>query len=266
MILMTFFLSLEACKSQTQSNYKFIYFNNTPLEEFANAVEKQDTQRIKQIVEKVDDINYVESYFGNSVFLTAVANGKTESIKTLLKYSRLNLQLTNYSGKAAIHIAAGFRFGNEERMKMLKLLIGAGADVNQIMYGTESNKNVITTPLALAVDDISCGNLLLDNGADLYFKANNRFIVWCNSLNSDINANSLKFIQNVIVNQKKDIPLVLAKNVNGDALDIYHFLNSSIDNNIPEIAKVKQEILYYLKEINYPKKQQYKDTSYNHIR
>lgn len=254
---------LQSCNSQVATMYSFSYFEGTPVRELARAVEREDTTLIKRLaIDKRIDINYKEKkYDGNTLLITAVSNGKLRSVRALLELGA-DINYVNNSGKAAIHSACNFPSREAKSLEILKLLLDFSANPNHIQYGTGVNKGYVTTPLTLATYDSACANLLLKRGADLYFKANNIFIVWDEALLSSA-GDGIFFLNDIIIKKKAKVPKVISYDVNNSPNDIFGYLQpdkfSQDPYNTKEKSKARNDILLYLKQIDFPTQQVYRD-------
>ena len=73
------------------------------------------------------------------------------------------------------------------------------------------------------------------------------------------------FVRELIIDKKINIPLNISYGVDKIPNDIFHYLNSDIFPKDASKIKARDEILAYLKQIDFPNNQVYTDTSFNHI-
>jgi len=253
------------CTSQVPTFYRFKLFENTPVAALAKAADNEDVPAIADFCKTyAGDVNYQEKRYGNTVLITAAANGKVNAVKALLA-NGANFNTINESGEQAIHVAADGPFANELRYEVLKSLLDAGADVNSVLYGLGDNKAYVSIPLAILNDgDEASFNLLVQRGANLYFKANNTFMVWAKCLNT-LSCDYLAIILQLVKSKNYPIPTYITTDENDKPIEIIKYLYKSIEFNSNPCKTKQLELISYLKKINFPNNQLYKDTSFNHL-
>jgi hypothetical protein len=256
---------LTRCQTQVATMFKFSYFENTPISSLAKAVEREDSESIIGLASKKNiDINFKESvYVGNTLLITAVSNGKVKAIRTLLEVGA-DVNSINNAGQSAITVACNHPSKEKHSYEIIRLLLEFGANPNQIEHGTGDRKGYITTPLTLAIEDRSCANLLLQKGANLYFKFKNTYLVWDRALRSSP-GDGILLLRDLIVKKKMQIPVVISYDVEGKPNDIFSYLapEQFVDDPFETHAKAvaRNQIETFLKKISFPAYQSFSDTT-----
>lgn len=156
--------------------FDFRLFNNTPLEELAQAVKKEDTTKIRELIRSGNiEIDYQEPKFGSTLLMMAVLNDKYNSCQALLKYGASPNIHDNYNGTSPIIYAADFEADYSDNAKYLKLMLRYNANVNDIEIGNRQEGNTTRlTPLLAACNDVNQRvsplqkvMLLVNAGADI---------------------------------------------------------------------------------------------------
>ena len=233
--------------------YRWDLFNGTVNRELAIAVKNEDTAKIYSIVkEGKGDVNLKEPKFGRTLLLLAVGNDKLQSTKALLK-AGANLDIADFSGDQPIHEAVQYIKLKNNAFPILELLIKSGADVNAL-----STKGPHKVPLEGAVEDLQCAKLLLENGANAYYRnSDSAYVVWTNVLlNIDDN---IEVARHMIIERKMPVPNPILfsyhDNVPRDIFDLLKLIDYS---NNPTKQQTKVEIVNYLKKLNFPANQVYR--------
>jgi len=170
-------LFFTSCSSD-DGNHNYIgmdyrIFNDTPAEELARAVNKQNIGKIRQLVlEQGVDVNYQEPRYGNTVLMNAIMNWDNKSVRTLLDLGadpNLYTDTINGPGENSILIACQWN----TRSSVLELLLKYGADPNSCTKGYQTNGRTKWAWRKTALDYASSFNfmekvrLLVENGADV---------------------------------------------------------------------------------------------------
>src|SRR5690606_2027438 len=103
--LLLVFITLASfgCTQDAGPGYQFELFKNTTSWELAKAVEKEDEEKMLEILgDKKININFQERQFGNTILHLAVGNDKLKSTEILLKY-KADINLRDINERAAIH-------------------------------------------------------------------------------------------------------------------------------------------------------------------
>jgi len=193
--------TFKACKPQISPVYMpgfdFKLFRHTPVWDLANAVEADDSARVRAAVhaEKAD-LDFQDFKFGNSLLTLAVVNSKVLAAKVLLDSgANPNLRSAKYG---LTPFLAACRYGdmNKKRIEILGYLIKCGADVNGRQIQVDSTHRDIGTITNTALEfSIEFGTLetvklLVDSGAklDIYPKDGPRSLPYLATLSprSDI--------------------------------------------------------------------------------
>lgn len=241
-----FWIVLISCNTQLGPGYNFNLFDKTPNKDLANAVEREDVLKIKQLLNNGEiNIDLQEPAFGNTILMLAIGNSKLKATKTLLE-AGANVNIRDYNTNAPINEAAKLILHEKNAYQILELLIKFGADVNSVKQGRGSESIHSSVPLSSVVQDFRCAKLLLDNGADPNFKVNNAYPVWLN-LVSNFEKDNIYVVRYIIVEKKIAVPPVILYGPNGKQLSIYDFIN---DDDFPKDSKkqkARKDVLEYLK-------------------
>ena len=249
-----------AC-SQNQKfgpGYQFYLFKNTPNWELAKAVEREDAVRIKKLIkENKLNVNLQEPQFGNTLLYLAVGNDKPISTKALLEMDA-NLNIADFEKYKPIHEASRFIPLKKNTLKILELLIQYGADVNDTLVQRKGNDtSYFYVPLMGACENLACAKLLLEHGAKPYIKQTSTFfgdnyIIWSQLLVDDLDEN-IYVARYMVVDKMMPIPKFIVYNIpKKEPADIYYFLEKENFRGDVKKEKAKQDILDYLKHIDFP--------------
>lgn len=177
--LLVLLLAVTACgRSYPEPRY-FSLFDNTPVEELAEAVSENDLERINWlVVHDGADVNYQDSVHGFTVLMTALLNVDKHYTRVDLKTIDLLLSLGAdpnlyadgqlQSGHNAVTLEC--QCNNYEA---LKLLLKYGGDPNSRRRVTGNRWDSDATALMESIislnniDDLRCMELLLRSGADV---------------------------------------------------------------------------------------------------
>ena len=257
-ILMVLFLTFNTgCSQNFGPGYSFDLFKNTPNWHLAQAVEKEDSNRIKRIIKgEAIDINFQEPKFGSTLLKLAVGTDKLISTKILLEEGA-NLNIRDYENYTPILEATKFIDLKKNSLEILKLLIKYGANVNDTLIQMKgSDTTYFYMPLMGAVENLDCAKLLLENGANMYVKHKSFYSIWYVMLTNDLNE-TIFFAQYLIRDKKMKIPNPITY-INDKPFDIYRLIKIENFRGDNKKEKARQDILDYLYKIDFPKNQVYK--------
>jgi hypothetical protein len=106
-----------------------------------------------------------------------------------------------------------------------------------------------------ATSSLACTKLLLSNGANLYIRFHGTFPIWQRMLGYPFDEN-IFVAKYLIINRKMLIPNPITVSVpKREPIDIFSILQKFRGDSLKE--KTKQEILDYLRKIDFPKHQIY---------
>jgi ankyrin repeat protein len=252
MIIANFMLSSCLPQGDAGPGYRWELFNGTPEWELAKAASHEDTSRIYQIIKQGGvDINSKEPKFGQTVLTLAIANDKLNSVIALLK-SGVDVNIRNSIGNQAIHEACKFPRLRPHSAEVIRLLIEYSANVN-----ARSSGGIPMVPLAGTTSSLICTQILLNHGANLYFKDKNdttyqSYVVWV-SLLSAVGDSNMSVAKYIIVDKKMLVPNPICYSHAHEPLDIFTILNMPGFDRTPSMAESKKEILRFLHEIDFPR-------------
>jgi uncharacterized protein len=164
---------------QDLPDYDYRLFQETPVWELAQAVEKQDSTAIRRIIKEEDvDVDYQEPKFGNTLLIVSVINQHLISSEALLKSGADPGKHNTYDGSTALIEAAEITEGGDDNTAFLKLLIDLGADPNQAESGDRKPGNTLRkSPLLSACSDLNSGpsplakvKVLVEAGANVNYE------------------------------------------------------------------------------------------------
>ena len=256
-----------AC-SQNQKlgpGYQFDLFKKTANWDLAQAVDREDTIAIKQLIIKNKlNVDLQEPEFGRTLLLLAVGNDKLISTKILLEVGA-NLKIADLQKYKPIHEASKFISLKKNTLQILELLIKHEADVNDTLVQRKGNDtSYFYVPLMGVCENLICTKLLLEHGANPYIKQGSAYfgdtyIVWNEILVNDLDEN-IYVAKYMIVDKKMSIPEFIVYNIpKKKPADIFYFLDRENFKGDEKKEKARQEILDYLKQINFPKNGVYKE-------
>lgn len=166
-------------ESVSANDYRL--FRDTPCEELAKYVNRQDVEKINQLLDISPELlNYKESKYNQTVFLYAIYDDKFKSVEVLLKKgadpNQVNHYISSYYHNQSfincpLSSVCEKNVSEDKKIKYVRLLLDYGADINTACvkgYIGENKWNSPSTPLSIASQDgdIKLVRFLLDNGAD----------------------------------------------------------------------------------------------------
>lgn len=152
-------------------------FQGTPAQELAEAVEDEDTENIRRIVqEQKVPVDYQETRFGQTLLMLAVQNEDYKSCKALLELGADPNKHDAYNGTSAMIYAADIEQYSDDNTDFLRLLLAYGGNPNDEEIGERREGNSIRqTPLMAAcsgvyrVSPIEKVKVLVEAGADVNY-------------------------------------------------------------------------------------------------
>ena len=262
-IVIVIFLNIFfiACSQNRGPGYKFDLFKATPNWELAKAIEEEDSLGIvNALKDKNVDINLQDKKRGRTLLLLAIGNEKIRSTRILLELGA-RMDICGNSGVYPINEAVHNVWFSKKSYTLTKLLLEHGADPNQkqiIIKGKDTN--FTRPPMIFAAGNLNCAKLLLDYGANIYLNDSSFYYVW--SYLFIPNFDYIYTLKYIIVDKKMPIPNPISFSIDkSKSFNIYNQLNRLDFSKDPERQKAKDDILEYLKKINFPNNQVYKDSS-----
>ncbi len=253
-LLITICHSMVAQGQKILLGDRFELFKNTTLWELAQNVEKEDNSSMKSILKsKKLNINLRESKYGQTLLHLAILNGKVNSVSFLLK-NGAKVNVPDFQNRRPIHEATEYINNRINAFEIIQSLIKYGANVNDTLIIKQKYRgNYVYVPLMGASKNLKCAKLLLENGANPYFKYKETYDIW-DIYNQSVDDEVIYFIGYLIVDKMMPIPNPIY--YNGDEktpISIYDILQSfRVEQGSPK-DKERQRILNYLNEIQFPK-------------
>lgn len=133
--------SFNNCISELLDKSNYIIFKNKPSCNLKNykgwtplhlGALKHNLGAIQKLLEAGADVNEVDSSHGRSVLHMAVEEGQKEITTYLVTQTGVDVNLANYSGNTALHIACVV--GGEGSVDLCKILINSKADPHKANY------------------------------------------------------------------------------------------------------------------------------------
>ncbi len=263
LVLLIFIITgLLACSQNRGPGYQFELFKNTANWDLAKAAEKEDTLKMREILRtKQGDINLQEKKYGRTLLHLCIGNDKLISTRFLLEH-QAGLNILDSSREKAIHEASYFVKSKKNSFEILKLLLKFGANANDIQIKKKNGDTVyVNVPLMGAVDDLDCAKLLLDSGANPYFKFHDEYLVWFRLLTGDATFNDNIYVAKyMIVDKKLPVPDAIIYTIpEHRPVDVFELVKEFKVGEDLKKQEAKQKILRYLKEINFPKSGTFKE-------
>lgn len=163
---------------ETVSAGDYRLYRDTPCEELAKCVNRQDIKKINQILDTSPELlEYKDSKFNQTVFFYAIYDDKFKSAEALLKrgadpnqvaQSVHSNQTNTYCPLSSV---CDKNINEEKKIKYVRLLLDYGADINTSFvkdYIDDNKWAMLSTPLSIASKkgEIKLVKFLLKNGAD----------------------------------------------------------------------------------------------------
>lgn len=233
----------------------FSLFNDTPVEELANAVKKQDVDQIELLLTNGDiDINYQEEKSQKTLLMLAVVHNLDKSVKKLLE-AGADPNIRDKKDYSSIMLACNNVYANTCKTDILKLLIEHGGDVNGFRLNEPRKYNFFgETLLMIAVRDASnnpCNErayLLVEKGADINMIVRDSN---CCAVNSALMVDNLDMVNYFLIEKNAKIPPYVLIRVDGDTVSVRQILEESNFTDDSHRNKLKNELLKFLETKGY---------------
>ena len=249
-------LTLFGCKLHPRHyympGYDFKLFSHTPAAALADAVEADDTARVRAAIHaNKANLDFQDPKFGNTLLTLAVMDFKYLAAKVLLDSgANPNLRSGEY-GRTPFLTTCLFILNQKQRIELLDEMIRHGANVNDSEIPTDSTgRDVDTlerTALVYSIESMSLETvkLLVDHGAklDIYPKDGSRSLVRHAAPRLDI-------LRYLLIEKNIPIPdYVVIRNEGNPTekkLSLRELLLEDADRDDPSDAKLRKEILDWL--------------------
>jgi len=190
-------------------------FQNTPAWELAQAVNKQNTKRIEQIVEKTPEIlNYKDPMYDITLLFWAIGTEKMNSAEALLRLGANPNIISSHFDFSILYLAAGYSWIDTQVIKdpkFVKLLLDYDADPDLGYVGNDSSNISASVPTPL-MRSIGCGiektKALVEAGADINYRTDEGLTVAIHALmhgGPNRTLEMLKYSHYIIVEKKAEI-------------------------------------------------------------
>jgi ankyrin repeat protein len=254
-LLLIFYSVTIACSQNLGPGYRFDLFKNTSNWDLAKAVAEEDEKETRTLInEKKLDVNLQEPIYKQTLLQLAVGNDKLISTRVLLEEGA-NVNIPDSEHGTPINEATRFIELKKNTYAIIELLIKYGANVNDIFVKQKGIDTVtFNVPLMGASGNLACAKLLLEHGADPYVKFHNYFPVWFAMLTNAFNE-GIFTAKYMIMDKKMPVPKTISYSAgNRRPLDIFYFLSKENFKGDMKKEKAKQDIIEYLRKINFPQK------------
>lgn len=250
---------LQSCNTTNYlPAFDFKLFSNSPVKELAKAVEKEDVQKINQILkDTLIKVDYQEQKFGHTLLMLAIANNKIKSVEALLKNSA-NPTLSTKNKEDNSWSIATENYPDLCDTSILSLLADFNNDINFIQNIDRVENNgmhsiVKRTLLMIAVrnDCYAISKFLIDKGANI-----NEYTYYdgYGAITEAIIQNNINIAKYLIINKGAIIPeycYIRDKNgKNEEKLTVTDLLNEQQYDKGTKNYKLREEIINYLKSKN----------------
>lgn len=217
----------------TAGDYRL--FRDTPCEDLAKYIKRQDIDKINQILDNSPELlEYKDSKYNQTVFMYAIYDDKLKSVETLLKRGadpdQVVHHISSYYGNQSfldcpLSSVCDKNISEDKKIEYVRLLLDYGADINTSCvkeYVGDNKWHLPSTPLSTASEngEIKLVRFLLKNGADP------------NYMNSDFDCPAL---QTALIFNKFDIAEELLKYGADPDLRFYERNTSVRDELIKDI-------------------------------
>ena len=245
MLILFILDTMYGCSQSYGPGYQFSLFKNTVNWELAQAVKRENVAQIEAILKNdaVVKMNLQDSVYGQTLLNLAVGNDKPVSTKLLLEHGA-NYAISDNSGFAPIHTATTLIGSRKYSAEIIKILLIHGADPNAIAIINKNNPSKYV-PLMDAVKNIECAKLLIEYGANIYYKDSLDYPIWTSMLVQDTkNSESIFVAKYLIVDKKKVVPDPVFYTIPNNIPRSASFLIKEFDTNGDiQKQKAKDEIL-----------------------
>ncbi len=217
-------------------------YKNSPAWDLAQAVENQDTEKIKALGKSNPDLlKYHEKKFGQTLLEWAVYTDRYEATKALAE-TGADPNTQSYNGTSALLHAAD----KNNTSDYVKLLLQFGANVNQVAKPTNGKNQYLKTPLiAAARNRLETVKILVNSGSDINFYTDK---IFRNALHAACLGNNIEIIRYLLIEKGADFRKPFMVNMDGDSL----YLSNCLRNLRFELGskeyETKMEVVEFLKE------------------
>lgn len=253
MLFTCFVLAISCHGKGYLPGYDFALFNSTPVHELAQAVEKDDSNLIYEILkEKQLDVNFREPKFGQTLLHLASINRRKKAMVALIK-SGADIKRKNAYEESALFVSCGILGEEDCKNDVIEILLKAGGDVNEfvIAHKIEFNGDSINREQTLLDNVIFRGclstvKLLTQYGLNKDQRINSYGI---HPLDQAVSLDEMEILKFLVVDFKIHVPEICGYRViNG--IRIPQSLKQLLDGQIYEPGtkenKLKQEVLTYI--------------------
>ncbi len=261
LIISIMLCSLSACSQNKGPGYGWDLFKNTPNWELAQALKQEDSSKIKELLKNSSiNINFQESVFGQTLLHLAIGNDELISTRILLE-NGAKVNIRDSDDASAIHEASEYPRLRKNAVPILSLVIRFGAKVNDTLIDVKRGHDTVAfeVPLMEAANNLPCAKLLLENGASPYFKAYGGYGPWTLMLSDNI-FDGIYVAKYIIIDKGMLIPNPITSTINPEKPgDIFYFLHGKDYGGDKEKQRARQDIIDYLKRIDFPKNGVYQE-------
>ncbi len=238
---------------------EFSLFDDTPLEELAEAANNQDIELMNELGKKIKNIDYREKKYGKTLLMLCVDNYRIRSVEQLLKMgANPNLKASYYDESAFMSACNHLSTIKDCDLEMVKLLYKYGGDVNKCQIDTNHSNWIYESPLMLSIpaypeDCMELSKYLIKKGANIdttLGKPNN-----C-AVNLAVMMDQYELACYLLIDKKAKIPAYFITLNEGEKNEknysLYEFLTTFEDEMIadfPECQRHRERLIKFLEKV-----------------
>ena len=241
-------LAFYGCSQDLGPGNNFELFKNTANWPLAQTIIERDYKKLETILNKENSvkINLQEPVYNQTLLNISIGNYNITAVKILLNHGA-NINIPDTFGFPALHKAVMELNSKKNSVEIIKLLIEHGANPNSVALINNHKSKYL--PLMGAIVNLDATKILLDHGADLYYRDSLDYPIWSIMLGGDLyNSENIYVAKYVIVDKQMSIPNpVFYTTPSGIPRDIHYLLEKFDTHGDIKKQKTKSEILNYLK-------------------
>jgi ankyrin repeat protein len=246
-------LLITSCNQSYLPGFDFASFEETPVEDLAEAVENDDPEDVTAfVVQNANLIDYQDSEFGHTLLFLAVVNHKFSAAKALLDHGA-DLSVKSFSDSSNVLMTLCSGYSDETcDTAMLSLLLHYNPDLNSYRYDSQGNQiSILFESSQRALVCLSFIKMLVRNGADVNYWPQNRAEL--SPVAAALLVNRLDIVRYYLIDCKAEVPSYVTLRPEREGVNtpisITQMLNEQDYSRDPAQQRIKGEILTYLSSI-----------------